>query len=579
VNDSLEPANNKGYISFFARMAHKLRIDEAHHIIETLPLKKRMVFWGLFWISALSLVLAISFFNERFLARIPTYGGSFSEGMIGRPAFINPVLALSDTDKVLETLVYSGLLRKLPSGELVPDLAETITLSEDGKTYTVTLKEGMRFHDGKPVTADDVLFTINKIKDPLFKSPERGGWEGVTASKTSDTQIIFSLTEAYALFPENLTVGILPEAIWKEYTSVDFNNNPYNLNAIGTGPYKVGSVRRGANGIIEAITLTAFNNFALGKPRISKISFSFYDDEEALVAARARGAVDAISGMSPKVISTADAHKVAGYPLARVFAVFLNQNKKSFFADRAVREALAAAMPKDKIITDIFNGYATPLTGPLSDKSTGTTTATSTAQDARALLEEDKWVLNDDNVYEKGGKELSFSLATANIADLKDVASLIATSLTEVGVRVEVKVYEVGDLNQEVIRPRDYDALLFGEVVGREPDLFAFWHSSQRFDPGLNVALYTNPKVDKLLSEARSTADGTKRQTLYQTINEEIAADVPALFLYSPLFLYEKPAQVKNIQPFTIAKSADRFVDIHTWYINEDKVWGIFAPR
>jgi len=147
------------------------------------------------------------------------------------------------------------------------------------------------------------------------------------------------------------------------------------------------------------------------------------------------------------------------------------------------------------------------------------------------------------------------------------------------GVRVDVKIYEVGDLNQKVIRPRDYDALLFGEVVGREPDLFAFWHSSQRFDPGLNVGLYTNPKVDKLLSEARSTVNSTKRQTLYQTIDEEIATDIPALFLYSPLFLYEKPPQVKNITPFVIAKSADRFVDVHTWYINEDKVWSIFLPR
>jgi peptide/nickel transport system substrate-binding protein len=583
VNDSsqeeLNTPSSTSVRSFFKIQPHKVL-----HVIDTLPLKKRIIFWGCFWVALLSLVISISLFNDRFLARVPTYGGSFSEGMIGRPAFVNPVLAGTDTDKTLEALVYSGLLRKLENGELISDLADSYAVSDDGKTYTVTLKKNLTFHDGKPVTTNDVLFTINKIKDPLFKSPERGGWEGVTATKVDDTKILFTLSEAYALFPENLTIGILPEHIWKDFTSVDFNNNTYNINAVGSGPYKIKSVKRGANGTIESFTLSSFSKFALGKPLINKITLSFYDDEEALVMAHTRGVVDAIGGISPARLTETQKQNLVEYPLGRVFAVFLNQNKKDFFADSTVREALLESIDRDAIIKDIFGGYGTVLDGPLPVGSRGApqtvgTTTKKTKADVVLLLEKNGWAKNSEGIFQKKGKELSFSLATANIAELKSVSEHLKKEWALVGVRVEIKVYEIGDLNQEVIRPRDYDALLFGEAIGREPDLFAFWHSSQRFDPGLNVALYTNPKVDKLLSEARGTTNTKDRTALYETIYADIASDTPALFLYSPLYLYEKPEQIRNIKSFLITKSADRFANVHTWYINEDKVWKLISPQ
>jgi len=584
VNDPFLEENDNPSSIFLVRLFSKIHLREIPHIIDTLPLKKRIIFWGCFWVAVLSLVLSISFLNDRFLSRVPTYGGYFSEGMIGRPAFVNPVLAGTDTDKTLESLVYSGLLRKLPNGELISDLAESYAVSDDGKTYTVELKKNIKFHDGKPLTSDDVLFTINKIKDPLFKSPERGGWEGVVATKIDETKITFSLSEPYALFPENLTLGILPEHIWKNFTSVDFNNNTFNINAVGSGPYKIKYVKRGANGTIESFILSAFSNFALGKPLINKITLSFYDDEQKLSLAYERGEVDAIGGISPENVGKSQKESVVRYPLARGFSVFLNQNKKEFFANSVVRQALLNSIDKNKIIQDVFLGYATVLEGPLPLGSRGAPTNISastkkTASDSILSLEENGWEKNTKGIFEKKGKELTFSLATANIAELKAVAENLKNEWNKIGVRVDIKMYEIGDLNQEVIRPRGYDALLFGEVIGREPDLFAFWHSSQRFDPGLNVALYTNPKVDKLLSEARGTTDTTIRTTLYESIYKNIANDVPAIFLYSPLYLYEKPKQVKNITPFLITKSADRFTNIYSWYINEDKVWKIFNTK
>lgn len=143
--------------------------------------------------------------------------------------------------------------------------------------------------------------------------------------------------------------------------------------------------------------------------------------------------------------------------------------------------------------------------------------------------------------------------------------------------QVDVKTFEIGNLNQSVIRPRKYDALLFGQIINHESDLFAFWHSSQRKDPGLNVAMYTNAKVDKILEDAFTTTDAGERTGKYAQFEDEVEKDMPAVFLYSPSFIYVVSKDLGNVDIGHMISPADRFLNAYVWYTEKDNVWKVFS--
>jgi len=172
---------------------------------------------------------------------------------------------------------------------------------------------------------------------------------------------------------------------------------------------------------------------------------------------------------------------------------------------------------------------------------------------------------------------LSFSISTGDAPELRAVANELVNTWKRLGAKVDILVFETGDLNQDIIRPRSFDALLFGEVISRNADVYPFWHSSQRNDPGLNIALYANSRVDKLLEEGRSASDPTVAEKSYLAFAEEIASDIPAIFLYTPSYLYVIPESVGSVSLGLLSTPQDRFAGIRDWYIQTDKVWKIFA--
>jgi peptide/nickel transport system substrate-binding protein len=203
---------------------------------------------------------------------------------------------------------------------------------------------------------------------------------------------------------------------------------------------------------------------------------------------------------------------------------------------------------------------------------------------AEELLAKNGWTKNVETgaLEKKSGKSimnLSFSISTGDASELQSVAEKLKAAWTRLGAQVEVVVYETGDLNQNVIRPRAFEALLFGEVVGRDADVYPFWHSSQRNDPGLNIALYANARADKFLETARSTTDSTIREQNYKSFQNEVMTDVPAVFLYSPNFLYVVPDKIHAVSLSGLSTPQDRFLGIRDWYIETDKVWEIFIKN
>jgi len=517
---------------------------------------------------------------------IPASGGSFTEGIIGTPRFINPLLSFSDSDRDIITLVYSGLMRAGAHGSLVPDLAKSYTISDDGKVYSFTLKDNLTFHDGNKLTVDDIIFTIEMSQNSLLKSNKRADWDGVKIEKIDDKNITFTLKKPYAPFLENMTLGILPSHLWKEVGIQEFSFSKLNTNPIGSGPYKIDTVLHNDANIPSSYILKPFKDYALGKPYISKITLLFYSDEKALSQAWETREIDSISSISAdSLLGTTRNAELLRITFPRIFAVFFNQSKSKIFADESVRHALDTAINKQLIIDSVLGGYATTLHSPIPTdifKSINNQEEELVESDriekSRKILEDNDWIFNEETqVWEKDKLSLNFSIATANTPELKQAANLVAKQWRAIGANVEVNTYNTGELNQSIIRTRDYDALLFGEVIGRSLDLFAFWHSSQRDDPGLNIAGYANAKVDKLLEEARSTSDDKKREVTYKKISDLISGDYPASFLYSPDFIYIIPEGMQNVNMDMVSTPSERFANIHNWYLETNRVWTFFA--
>lgn len=561
--------------------------DSIRTAITSFSLGEKVVFVILLITALLTAFTSIHSVNSLFLTEIPKKGGFFTEGVIGTARFINPILAFSDTDRDLSSLIYSGLLKVKPDGSLVGDLASDYSISDDGKTYKFNIRENATFHDGTKVTANDVLFTIQKIQDPSIKSPKRASWDGVMVEKIDDKTVQFTLKQAYAPFIENTTLGILPKHIWKDANSDEFAFSQFNIEPIGSGPYKISKVGRNASGIPESISLESFNHYALGMPFINSIKFNFYQNEKTLVEAYKSGAFKTFHVISGETASSLEKNgsNIVRYPLPQVFGIFFNQNHNPIFAHKEVRLALSTATNRKSIVDQTLHSFGTEAFSLIPQGLVKSTSINSIAdnfkiEDAKAILEKAGWKKNTEGIYEIKTKTkvetLSFTITTGDAPELKESAEIIKKQWEELGAKVDINVFEMTDLNQTVIRPRKYDALLFGEAVGRELDLYAFWHSSQRNDPGLNISMYTNTKVDKLLEDARITNDPEKRTSLYQQIEKEVLNDVPAVFMYSPDFTYILPKEIKGFSISKIVLPSDRFADIEKWYIETDHVWGIF---
>ncbi len=555
------------------------------------------IFFSLLLVLLVSTIWILGRINQSFMVAVPMEGGSLSEGIVGSPRFVNPVLAFSDTDRDIVSLVYSGLMRKNTTGAIVPDLAESYEVSKDGLTYTFILKDNLSFHDGEVLNADDVVFTIEEINDPVIKSPRKGNWEGVEVQKVDDKTIKFILRKPYSSFLENTTLGILPKDLW---SGSPIELNDANINPIGSGPYKIESVSKNSTGVVDSYTLSSFAKFALGKPYLKKITLKFYENEDNSIKAFENGEVDQISSITPENTPRFKdkGERIESSTLPRVFGLFFNQNQNQVFTDKNVVKAINLAIDKDRIINEVLYGYGVVIESPIPvnlikyqklNQSVISTHAENILK-AKEILAKDGWAQSDDgylqkttidskNKKKKTTASLAFSISTGNAPELAKTAELIKEDLEKIGIKVEVKTFEVGNLNQMVIRPRKYDALLFGQIINFESDLYAFWHSSQRKDPGLNVAMYTNAKVDKILEDAFVTIDANERAKKYAQFEDEVAKDLPAVFLYSPNFIYVVSKNLQGLSIDHISSPRDRFLSAYLWYNKIDNVWKIFSKQ
>lgn len=577
---------NEAWRERLTRVRHMPILVRFMEQVRALSPGDRVIFYTLvvlFGIASLSGILAL---ERSLLVEVPAYGGTLVEGEVGSPQFINPLLAVSDADRDLSALVYAGLMGISGSGELVQVLAESYTVGDGGKEYTFTLREDAMFSDGTPVTADDVVFTVEKAQNAALKSPKYADWAGVNASASDSRTVRFALAKPYAPFPWLTTLGILPSRVWRNVSNEAFPFSTLETSPIGAGPFMVRSVARDASGLIKSVSLDANPRYALGRPYLDSIHFIFYSRGEDLADALADGEVESAYGIAASAALKA--------PYARVFGVFWNQSEKQVYARAEVRKALSTALDRSAIISSALGGYATAIMGPVPPgvgiKQALVLQSENPTATAATILQSGGWAYDSSarawslKAPAKGGSASGakqtldrITLRTSNVPELKNVASAVKADWEKLGIAVDIELYEPGDLSQNVIRPRKYEALLYGMVIGRDQDLYAFWHSHERNDPGLNIALYANKTVDALLENVRGTIEWATHTKSLQKIENIVAADYPAAFLYAPDFIYAVPHDLRGVMLPQVITPADRFATAASWYRATEAVWPFFA--
>src|SRR3989344_4242416 len=516
-----------------------LTLDGLFGLIERRKPSDRLLLRSLFFLTIFSGIFFLYSMNQENSNPTPARGGILTEGIVGIPRFINPALAITRADQDTVALVYSGLMKIDVEGTLVPDIAESITLSEDGKTYTIVVRKDRTFHDGTPLTARDVVYTYSLVQDGDLKSPLRGNWSDVTITEVNEYELTVNLAEAYSPFIENFTLGIMPRHIW--------SNLP-----------------------IEQLP--------------------FFQNEDQLKTAFANKELSATVYLPTAEIQDfiTDDTRVLTEPLPRIFGVFFNQNRSASLRDKAAREALNVAIDRDALVDEILNGYGVPITKPtLSSSSELESESTETEESiispietAKNILVDGGWEQNAAGFWEKEIDDtvetLSFTLKTSNSELFDKTATRIAAIWRELGVEIQVEQYEQAGLVQSVIRSRDFQAVLFGLDTNRTEDLYPFWHSSQKDDPGLNIAQYTNIAVDRLLEKTRNSKDPAERAQLQNEVSNAINQETPAIFLFAPTIAYVIDKTIVTTPMSTLGKPSDRFMNVSNWYAKTEVVWPIF---
>lgn len=554
--------------SFFGKLARPGEIREAFQVLH---------FWELVFVIASFIVLLCSTFImtrtiiNKTTVTFPSYGGTIEEGVVGKPNIFNPLLAVRDEDRDVVSLIFSGLTRK--DGDIYAnDLASEVTKSKDGKTVTVKLKPDLKFHNGDELTADDVVFTISLIKDPRVKSPLKVLWDSVGVAKKDDLTIVFNLKQSYGSFEDMLTVGILSEDVFKQTPREEFPVLKEHEKPVGAGPYKLVSTKT-KDDQIKSVYLKRFNRYSI-KPFIKKIKISYYEDESDLIKAFNRGDIDLASGVSAS--STEKQDRVFSSSLNRSFAIFVNRSRVSY--DQKTTEALSLLIPREQIVSESLLDYADPLYAPYpTQKAKEGMPIKDRVERALSLIEQSGWKHSEDGTYSKnegsGTKILNVSIISPDTKELRAVGSKIVEAYRDVGIDTSITYINPSVFTEEVIRPREFDFVLFGQVLHTPSDLYAFWHSSQKNDPGLNIGGYTNKIIDTKLENLLREGDPLRQKISIDEINGLVRNDVGALFIFSPKYIILSNKKATLVLPDTMSRPEDRYQNVFKWSVEKEKVF------
>lgn len=545
---------------------------------------KRFVLGWLFLFAILMVGVGMQLraLDNYYLDLKPAAGGTYTEGIVGTFTNANPLYATSITDTTVSRLIFAGLLKYDSENRLVGDLADSWKVSADGRSYTVVLRPDLTWQDGQKLTTDDVAFTFQTIQNPDAKSPLFSGLQGVKIKVDSPRQITFTLPGVLASFPQSLTTGIVPKHSLQGIPPAQLRSASFNTaRPVGAGPFKWDTIEIIASGDGQAnqqqIGLVAFSGYHRGPAKIDQFVIKTYPTESMLANSFKEGEVNAMVGIERLPDEAAKLKDLEEYsiPLTAETMVFLRTDS-DVLKDVKVRRALVQAVNTAEAVSGL--GYPVVMADePLLRGQLGYNPSTKQLSynlaEAKKLLDESGWSqATTGQVRKKGAIELTMRLYAPNNADYAAVSQRLQKAWQELGVKAEVILPDEQDL-QATISGRQYDILLYGISIGSDPDVFAYWHSSQadvRSVTRLNFSNYKSVAADKALEGGRTRIDPQLRAAKYLPFLQAWRADAPAIALYQPRFYYVTHERVFGLDNKTVNTAADRFANVQNWMITQE---------
>ena len=501
----------------------------------------------------------------------PAYGDTIIQASIGDASYLNPVLASDSASGDINGYVYNGLVKYDKNLKLVGDLAEFWNISGDGLVITFHLRKNVNWHDGEPFTSEDVKFTYEKLVDPNTRTPYASDYLIVDRLEIIDpytVRIIYK--EPFSPGLESWGMGIVPRHIFERG---DFNNHPANRHPIGTGPYKFVEWKTD-----ERIVLEVNEDYFEGRPYINRIIYRIVPDQAVQFLELRKGTIDTM-GLTPdqfqkEAVSKEfqDKNNKFRYP-SFGYTYFGYNLKNPLFKDKRVRRAITYAINRQEIIDGVLLGLGQISTGPFPPTSWAYNKTVPVyehnPEKAKELLYKSGWQDSDgDGILDKDGKPFSFTLMTNQGNKMRQLcATIIQSNLKQMGIRVKIRILEWASFIHQYIDKKNFDAVILGWSLSRDPDQYSIWHSSQMKEGQYNFVSYSNPEIDRLLVEGRRTFDMEKRKEIYHKIHTILAEEQPYTFLYVADAL---PVVHKRFHGIEVAPAGIGYNFIK-WYVPRDQ--------
>lgn len=500
-------------------------------------------------------------------------GANYAEGVAGKLDTLNPIFATSAPEKAASELLFAALAGYDRSGTLRPELAESWQITNDGKTYTVTLKPNLKWSDGAPLSARDVAYTYRTIADRNANSPLYLTWANISVRELNERMVEFTLPAPFSPFPHLLTTGILPAHILQSSSLADLRASEFNRNPITSGPFIFASLQSAQGGVGRSVLRVSANaRYHGGKPSLERFQLYVYNNEESLARAYRTNEINAAADVN---VTQAEQLKdlkntvIISAPINNVTLAML-KNDSPVLADINIRRALLLGTDRTKIVSQTLFGRVGQVSGPIPTSLLANqpvaTQAPFNRDEANRLLDAAGWVRGTDGVRTKDGQPLRLDIVAGKGGDYPLVLQELSRQWSELGVTVNTTLVEDKDIQQNVVSPRVYDVILYELTVGGDPDVYAYWHSSQATSRGLNLANYRSGKADDALDSARARSEPDLRSAKYKTFVDQWVADVPAIALYQPTMIYVQKDSVTSFDNrFQFTDPVDRYSSVQYW--------------
>ncbi len=536
------------------------------NLIKRLPHARRVrlliLEWCLLIIVITSLALTQAFwYTQSYSVQAYVDGGTYIEATIGNVNSLNPLFATTTSEKVLSKLLFSTLSTIDYSGHVGLGLAASITPDNTGKVWTVTLKDGLKWSDGEPITLDDVLYTVNLTKDPTINTSFSSNFSGVTVERVGET-LVFALPSAYADFDATLNIPILPSHILADVAPGQLLEHNFSTNPVTSGAFTFNAMQSVSGDGERIVYLAANDYYYKAKPMLSSFAIHTYSSADEIVRAISSSDVTATAELSAVYRDQLSSDLIYEKQTAIASGVFAFLNTTSPLLNNvSIRQAIQRGIDMSAVRSVLGDEY--PLNYPILKSEIELSEYPALPE---YNLESAKATIADAGLTGR-----TIRLATTNSGYFPELAAMLKTQLENLGFNVDLDISNPGqEFFVNVIRQRNYDILLYEVELGADPDLFAYYHSSQASATGLNLSNYANALVDDLILGARTSMDESARIQKYETFLNRWVNDVPAIGIYQSSLVYYFN---KNVRAFSeddrLVYATDRFVDVEYWAVNK----------